>query len=41
MNVYAKKKQTPSYRNKRIIAKGEREGGQIRGMELIDTNCYI
>ena len=41
MNIYAKQKQTPSYRNKRIIAKGEREGGQIRGMELIDTNCYI
>ena len=41
MNVYAKQKQTPRYRNKCIIAKGEREGGQTRGMQLIDTNCYI
>lgn len=42
MNVYAKQKQTWDIENKLVLPKDRGKGeGQIKGIELADTNCYV
>ena len=42
MNVYAKQEQTWDIENKLVLPKDRGKGeGQIKGIELADTNYYV